>query len=63
MYAALGAVLTLSGRTIRDEAQAEPGAARAAEAAIDAFLKRVPAPLLEGATAFRVARAKAAGAA
>ena len=41
MYAALGRVLTISGRTIRPEAQAGPEAAADAEAAISGFLGKV----------------------
>ncbi|PNW81769.1 hypothetical protein CHLRE_06g259450v5 [Chlamydomonas reinhardtii] len=62
VYAALGRVLTISGRTIRPEAQAGPEAAADAEAAISGFLGKLPAPLLDEAQAFRVERAKAAAA-
>ncbi|GFR42361.1 hypothetical protein Agub_g3057, partial [Astrephomene gubernaculifera] len=61
VYAGLGRVLTISGRTIRPEAQAGPEAAAGAEAAIEGLLLRVPAPLLEAAEQFRVERARAAG--
>ncbi|KXZ51009.1 hypothetical protein GPECTOR_14g250 [Gonium pectorale] len=60
VYQALGRVLTISGRTIRAEAQASPQAAADAEAAISSFLQKVPTPLLESAQEFRVARAAAA---
>ncbi|KAG2430698.1 hypothetical protein HYH02_013695 [Chlamydomonas schloesseri] len=63
VYAALGAVLTISGRTIRPEAQAGPEAAAAAESAITGFLSKLPASLVDEAQAFRVERAKAAAAA
>ncbi|KAG2429388.1 hypothetical protein HXX76_011153 [Chlamydomonas incerta] len=62
VYAALGAVLTISGRTIRPEAQAGPEAAAGAEAAISGFLGKLPASLLDEAQRFRVERAKAAAA-
>jgi hypothetical protein len=42
---------------------APPAFAQAAEGAIEAFLAQVPAPLLEAAQAFRVARAQSAAAA
>ncbi|GLC71186.1 hypothetical protein PLESTF_001083600 [Pleodorina starrii] len=61
VYQGLGRVLTISGRTIRAEAQASPDAAAGAELAIDGFLEKVPASLLADAQQFRVDRAKAAG--
>ncbi len=41
MYVTLGGVLTISGRTIRPEAQAGPDNARAAELAIQGVLDKV----------------------
>ncbi|KAG2492626.1 hypothetical protein HYH03_009042 [Edaphochlamys debaryana] len=61
VFVSLGRVLTISGRTITAEAQAEPGPAKAAEEAVEGVLSKVPQPLLDAAQAFRVERAKAAG--
>lgn len=60
VYMGLGRVLTISGRTIRAEAQDSPQAAQEAEAAIEKFLAQVPQELLAGAQGFRLQRAKAA---
>jgi hypothetical protein len=54
LYRSLGAVLTISGRTIREEAQVSPDRALRAAAAIDGVLERVPAPVKEGAMRLRV---------
>ena len=43
VYMGLGRVLTISGRTIRPEAQASPQPAQEAEGAIDKFLAQVGA--------------------
>jgi len=59
VYAGIGKVLTISGRTIRPEAQASPEPAESASSAIAAFLKTVPTALLDEAQAFRVKRAQA----
>jgi len=61
VYLSLGKVLTISGRTIRKEAQASPEPAAEAEAAIDDFLRTVPQDILDEAQAFRVQRAKDLG--
>ncbi|GLI62887.1 hypothetical protein VaNZ11_005675 [Volvox africanus] len=61
VYQGLGRVLTISGRTIRLEAQAAPDVAAGAEWAIDNFLQQVPPLLLAEAQQFRLERAKAAG--
>lgn len=44
VYVGLGKVLTISGRTIKPEAQASPEAAKAAEAALDSLLAKVCTP-------------------
>lgn len=62
LYRALGTVLTISGRTIREEAQVSPERALRAAAAIDDVLERVPADVKEGAQRLRVARAGKGGA-
>lgn len=59
LYRALGAVLTISGRTIREEARATPERALRAAAAIDGVLDRVPAGVREGAQRLRVAAREA----
>ena len=61
LYRSLGAVLTISGRTIREEAQASPERALRAAAAIDGVLERVPADVKDGAQALRVAARAARG--
>lgn len=57
VYVALGRVLTISGRTIKDEAQVDPQLGKAAETAIDALIKELPQDLVEQAQQYRVARA------
>ncbi|KAF6256173.1 hypothetical protein COO60DRAFT_140330 [Scenedesmus sp. NREL 46B-D3] len=57
VYVALGRVLTISGRTIRDEAQVDPQLTKGAEAAIDALVRKLPTDLVEQAQQYRVARA------
>eukprot|EP00877_Chromochloris_zofingiensis_P009844 jgi/Chrzof1/5112/Cz15g11250.t1 len=59
VYISLGRVLTISGRTIKPEAQASPGPAQDAEKAIDTFLKQVPQDVLSKAQDIRKARAAA----
>ncbi|KAJ9505719.1 hypothetical protein QJQ45_006414 [Haematococcus lacustris] len=61
VYRGLGRVLTISGRTIRPEAQESPEAALEAKAALDTFLAKVPQQVYEQAMAFRVARAQKLG--
>lgn len=59
MYAGLGRVLTISGRTIRLEAQVSPDNAAAAEAAVEKLLQQVDPEISQKAAAFRLARAGA----
>lgn len=59
VYAGLGRVLTISGRTIRLEAQVSPENAAAAEAAVEKLLQQVDPVISQKATAFRLARAGA----
>jgi hypothetical protein len=61
LYRSLGAVLTISGRTIREEAQVSPDRALRAAAAIDGVLERVPQDVKEGAQQLRVAARAARG--
>ena len=61
LYRSLGAVLTISGRTIREEAQASPERALRAAAAIDGVLERVPQDVKDGAQRLRVAARAARG--
>ncbi len=62
VYIGLGNVLTISGRTIKPEAQITPAAAEEATQAIEEFLSKVPKQVLQQATDFRIARAAAAAA-
>ncbi|MEW5297205.1 MAG: hypothetical protein WDW38_006030 [Sanguina aurantia] len=62
VYQGLGRVLTISGRTIRLEAQIAPENAAAAEAAVEKLLLQVDPNLSQKATAFRLARAAASAA-
>eukprot|EP00878_Enallax_costatus_P005028 GHUV01005288.1.p1 GENE.GHUV01005288.1~~GHUV01005288.1.p1 ORF type:complete len:236 (+),score=37.94 GHUV01005288.1:223-930(+) len=57
VYVALGKVLTISGRTIRDEAQVDVQLAKDAEVAIDAVINKLPTDLVNQAQQFRIARA------
>lgn len=57
VYVALGRVLTISGRTIKDEAQFDPALIKSAEVAIDEVISQLPKQLVEEAQQFRVARA------
>eukprot|EP00879_Flechtneria_rotunda_P002977 GHRR01003195.1.p1 GENE.GHRR01003195.1~~GHRR01003195.1.p1 ORF type:complete len:247 (+),score=70.83 GHRR01003195.1:79-819(+) len=57
VYIALGKVLTISGRTIRDEAQISLDLCKAAEDAITNVLDQLPHNLLDKAQQYRVARA------
>ncbi len=57
MYTALGKVLTISGRTLRDEALASPQVAQEAAAALDAFVALVQPEAVQQAQALRQARA------
>lgn len=57
VYVALGRVLTISGRTIKDEAQVDPELIKAAEVAINDVINQLPNKLVEEAQQFRVARA------
>jgi hypothetical protein len=61
LYRSLGAVLTISGRTIREEAQASPNRALRAAAAIEGVLERVPKDVKDGAQALRVAERQKRG--
>lgn len=58
VYQAIGRVLTISGRTIRIEAQADPDRALAAITAIDNLLNKVPASTVQAAQQIRIARAQ-----
>lgn len=60
VYQGLGRVLTISGRTIRLEAQIAPENAATAEAAVEKLLLQVEPALSQKAVAFRLARAAAA---
>eukprot|EP00195_Chlamydomonas_chlamydogama_P005781 CAMPEP_0202901364 /NCGR_PEP_ID=MMETSP1392-20130828/14212_1 /ASSEMBLY_ACC=CAM_ASM_000868 /TAXON_ID=225041 /ORGANISM="Chlamydomonas chlamydogama, Strain SAG 11-48b" /LENGTH=183 /DNA_ID=CAMNT_0049587913 /DNA_START=191 /DNA_END=742 /DNA_ORIENTATION=- len=60
VYIGLGKVLTISGRTIRPEAQASPQVADEARRAIEDFLAQVPKDVYGAAQEFRVKRAAAA---
>ncbi len=56
-------VITISGRTIKDEAQESPVRAEACIAAIDSLIAALPADLVAGAKDFRARRAAAVAAA
>nr|BCL66119.1 hypothetical protein [Volvox africanus] len=58
VYQGLGCVLTISGRTIKAEAQATPDVAAWAEQVLDQFLQQVPNSLLAEAQQFRRERLK-----
>lgn len=60
VYDAMGRVLTISGRTIRIEAQEGPDRALAAKAAIDELLAQVPGDALQAAQQARVQRGNGA---
>jgi hypothetical protein len=58
VYSALGRVLTISGRTLREEALDSPAAAQEAGAALDTFIALVAPAALQQAQALRQARGK-----
>jgi hypothetical protein len=60
VYEAIGRVLTISGRTIKKEAQVDPALAQQANDAISTFLSYVPADKVDAAQEFRIQRAKRA---
>lgn len=57
VYIALGKVLTISGRTIREEAQISPAIIQEAQDAIEGVLAKVPQELLDSAQELRRQRA------
>eukprot|EP00775_Hariotina_reticulata_P001524 gene1524-1862_t len=57
VYISLGRVLTISGRTIRDEAQVSVKLIKDAESAIDDVITKLPKDLVQTAQQFRAARA------